>query len=160
MWHGSSDVPDSDIISEGYMSERKLIRYAAVETRRQDDEGEGSCQDIKIFELEKSRSVLDDISIIDFCMGDIFRVFRRSAVRAFYSILTGESTVYLTACPQVCRQISATAIPAGDPTLTSQSGSARCVVVVCLFRSPPTGWKSGSGIYAVCRREWPVIPTS
>jgi len=91
-----------------------------METRRQNEEGDGSCQDIRIFEYGKSRSVLDDISIIGRCMGDIFRVFRGSAVRAFYSILTGESTVYLTACPQVCRQISAMAMPAGSPTRTSR----------------------------------------
>jgi len=102
------------------VSERNLIGYAAVETRRLNEEGEGVCQDIRIIEYEKSHSVLDDISIIGRCMGDIFRVFRGSAVRTFYSILTGKSTVYLTACPQICRQTSGTAILAGNLTLTSR----------------------------------------
>jgi len=102
------------------MSERNLIGYAVMETRQQNKKGEGSCQDVRIFEYEKSRSVLNDISIIGRCMGDIFRVFRGSSVRAFYSIITGESTVYFTASPQVCRRISAMAIPAWNPTLTSR----------------------------------------
>ena len=120
MWHCSSDVSDGDIVSEGYMSERNLIGYAAVETRRQNQEGEGSCQVIRISVYEKSRSILDDISIIGCFMGEIFRVFWALAVRAFYSILTGESTVYFTACLQVCRRISAMAISARNPTLTSR----------------------------------------
>jgi len=52
MGHGSSDVPDGKIVSEWYVSERNLIGYAAVETRRQNDEGEGSCQDSEYASLK------------------------------------------------------------------------------------------------------------
>ena len=61
------------------MSERNLIGYAVMVARRQNEEDEGSCQDIRISVYEKSRSVLDDVSIIGRCTGDIFRVFRGSA---------------------------------------------------------------------------------